>query len=47
MKPNWLLVLALALVFSMTPAVVTVQAQMGDKKETVCLSPKMVQLKVC
>ncbi|WP_226003002.1 glycosyltransferase [Paenibacillus sp. BJ-4] len=38
------LLLTLALVFSVTPAV-SVQAKVGEEKDTACLSPKMVQLK--
>ncbi|RNB81951.1 glycosyltransferase [Brevibacillus panacihumi] len=47
MKKKWLLVLplALALLFSMTPAVGSVLAKEGDKKDSTCLSPKMVKLK--
>ena len=39
-KNKWLLLLTLALVFSMTPTGVSVQAN-----DSACLSPKMVQLK--
>lgn len=39
------LLLTLALVFSMTTAVISVQAKVGEEKESACLSPKMVQLK--
>ncbi|MDF2926433.1 MAG: glycosyltransferase [Paenibacillaceae bacterium] len=45
MKNKWLLALTLLLVFSMTQAVRPVQAQISEKKESVCLSPKMVKLK--
>ncbi len=47
MKNKWLLALSLtlALVFSMNPLVV-VQAKAGEDKGNICLSPKMVQLKV-
>ncbi|MGE5705060.1 MAG: glycosyltransferase [Clostridia bacterium] len=47
MKKKWLLAMLLtsALVFSMTPAVVSVQAKEGEEKDSACLSPKMVQLK--
>jgi hypothetical protein len=43
-KSSLALLLTLALVISMTPAV-SVQAKVGEKKDTACLSPKMVQLK--
>ncbi|GIP26523.1 hypothetical protein J23TS9_16530 [Paenibacillus sp. J23TS9] len=48
MNNKWLLALplTLALVFSMTHAVASGQAKVGEKKASVCLSPKMVQLKV-
>ncbi|NOV00622.1 glycosyltransferase [Paenibacillus sp. LMG 31457] len=36
----------MALVFSMMPAGVSVQAKVSEKKDSVCLSPQMVQLKV-
>ncbi|RNB93888.1 glycosyltransferase [Brevibacillus parabrevis] len=39
------LLLTLALVFSMMQAVVSVQAKEGKAADSVCLSPKMVQLK--
>ncbi|WP_242775072.1 glycosyltransferase [Brevibacillus parabrevis] len=39
------LLLTLALVFSMMQAVVSVQAKEGKVADSVCLSPKMVQLK--
>lgn len=45
MKKKWLLALTLVLVFSWTQAAGTVQAEVGGKKDTVCLSPQMVQLK--
>lgn len=47
MKNKWILAILLtsALVFSMMPAVVSVQAKEGNEKDSVCLSPKMVQLK--
>lgn len=47
MRKKWLLVLplAFALMFSLTPAVGYVHAKEGDKKDSTCLSPKMVQLK--
>ncbi|MBV6715583.1 glycosyltransferase [Paenibacillus chitinolyticus] len=40
------ILLTLALVFSMTPAAGSVQAKAEDKADSVCLSSKMVQLKV-
>lgn len=48
MKNKWLLALplTLALVFSMTPVVVSAQAKIGEEKDSICLSPKTVQLKV-
>ena len=45
MKNKWLLALTLVLVLTLTQSAVSVQAQAGDKKEAVCLSPTMVQLK--
>ncbi|WP_334074557.1 MULTISPECIES: glycosyltransferase [Paenibacillus] len=47
MKNKWLLasLLTLALVIGQTSAVVSVQAKAGEKKDSTCLSPKMVQLK--
>ncbi len=39
------LLLTLVLVFSMTPAVTSVQAKAVERKDSTCLSPKMVQLK--
>ncbi|GIP53807.1 glycosyltransferase [Paenibacillus vini] len=39
------LMLAVALVFSVTPLAVFAQANKADKKDTVCLSPKMVKLR--
>lgn len=39
------MVLILALGFSMTQVAVPVQAMVGEKKDSVCISPKMVQLK--
>ncbi|MED1792330.1 glycosyltransferase [Brevibacillus nitrificans] len=46
MKNKWILslLLAIALVFSMLPAVGSVQAKEGAQKDSACLSPKMVQL---
>jgi hypothetical protein len=46
-KSKWLLALplTLVLVFSMTPVIVSAQAKVGEEKDSVCLSPKMVQLK--
>ncbi|MCY9590615.1 glycosyltransferase [Paenibacillus chitinolyticus] len=48
MKNKWLVaILSISvLVFSMTPAVVSAQAKAVEKKDSACLSPKMVQLKV-
>ncbi|MEC0240150.1 glycosyltransferase [Paenibacillus dokdonensis] len=48
MNNKWLLALplSLALVFSMTQAVASGHAKVGEKKTSVCLSPKMVLLKV-
>jgi len=45
-KNKWLLALILTLVFvsSMTP-IVSVQAKVGKEKDSICLSPQMVQLK--
>ncbi|WP_199794836.1 glycosyltransferase [Paenibacillus faecalis] len=47
MKNKWWLALhlTLALVFSMTQAVVPVQAMVSEKKDPDCISPKIVQLK--
>lgn len=47
MKNKWILAILLtsALVFSMMPTAVSVQAKEGNNKDSVCLSPKMVQLK--
>ncbi|QRG67974.1 glycosyltransferase [Brevibacillus choshinensis] len=47
MKNKWMLSLLLtsALVFCMMPAVAPVQAKEVEKKDSACLSPKMVQLK--
>lgn len=47
MKNKWILAILLtsALVFSMMPTAVYVQAKEGNNKDSVCLSPKMVQLK--
>lgn len=39
------LMLAVALVFSVTPLAVFAQANKADKKDKVCLSPKMVKLR--
>lgn len=46
LKNKWILslLLAIALVFSMLPAVGSVQAKEGAQKDSTCLSPKMVQL---
>lgn len=46
MKNKWILVLAMALIISMTQAAVYAQAKGKDKNDAVCLSSKMVQLKV-
>ncbi|WP_202886991.1 glycosyltransferase [Cohnella zeiphila] len=40
------LLVTLGLVFSMSFSVLPAQAKVNDKKDTACLSPKMVQLKV-
>lgn len=40
------LLVTLGLVFSMTFSALPAQAKVNDKKDTACLSPKMVQLKV-
>lgn len=45
MKQKWVLLIILALVFHFTPITGTVQAKEVDQGKTVCLSPKMVQLK--
>ncbi|MFC9774291.1 glycosyltransferase [Paenibacillus chitinolyticus] len=47
MKNKWLVaILSISvLVFSMAPAVASVQAKVVEKKDAACLSPKMVQLK--
>ncbi|WNS42323.1 glycosyltransferase [Paenibacillus sp. MMS20-IR301] len=45
MKNKWLLALTLVLVLALTQAAGPVQAQAGGKKQAICLSPKMVQLK--
>ncbi|WP_187375132.1 glycosyltransferase [Paenibacillus antibioticophila] len=47
MKNKYLLkvLLALALVFSMMPAGGAVRAEAAEKSDSICLSPKMVQLK--
>jgi hypothetical protein len=47
LKNKWLLslLLTLAFLFGMTPSAGSVQAKVTDKKDTACLSPKMVQLK--
>lgn len=45
MKKKWLLALTLVLAFSWTQAAGSVQAEVGGKKDAVCLSPQMVQLK--
>lgn len=43
---RWLaILLAFALIFTMTSEIGSVQAKEGGKKDPVCLSPKMVQLK--
>lgn len=46
-KNKWLgaLLLTLALILGMTQVAVPVQALMVEKKDTTCISPKMVQLK--
>lgn len=44
-KNKWLLALTLVFVISMTQAVAPVQAMVGEKKNTNCISPKVVQLK--
>ena len=46
MKNKWILALALALIMSMTQAAVYAQAKGKEKNDAVCLSPKMVQLRV-
>lgn len=45
LKKKWLLALTLVLVLTLTQAAGPLQAQSGGKKEAVCISPKMVQLK--
>jgi len=46
MKNKWILALALALIMSITQAAVYAQAKGKEKNDAVCLSPKMVQLRV-